>query len=181
MSSPESTLAVAWPIVLDDAQYARATAHGLAGRLGPLRFEAVIVDGPRFRLAKECEDQRGAEVAFLLPALDAEDEIADVVAWWPETGRTKTLVGEIGTLGLPRLMDTWLEPPMVHETMLEWLLADVDGLFVLDPKIAAAELDGITLAVPDRDAGIRLRAKLAPYCTRAPKIVIPRSNARRAG
>ena len=177
LSPPSAALAAAWPVVLDPAQYARAAALGLAGKLGPMQFEAVLWRGNRFEPAQHAEDQRGAEVAFLFPARDAEGEIADVVAWIPETGKTATLLGEIGTLGLDAYWETRLTPPVVHETVLGWLLAPDDGFFIIDAKIAARDLDGVTVAAVDRDAALRLRARLAPHCTRAPNIVVPRKAA----
>ena len=174
LCAPRAALAAAWPVVLDPVQYARAASLGLAGKLGHAQFEAVLWRGNRFEAATIAEDQRGAEIAFLFPAINAEDDIADVVAWSPESGKTATLLGEIGTLGLAILREPQIVPPVVHETLLAWLLADDDGLFILDPKIAARDLDGVTIASPDRDAALRLRAKLAPHCTRAPNIVVPR-------
>jgi hypothetical protein len=102
------------------------------------------------------------------------------VAWIPETDRIATLLGAIGALGLWTLSTARLDPPTVHESLTAWLVAEETGLFILDPRLAAAELDGVTMASPDKDAALRLRARLAPHCKRAPKIVIPRSNARRA-
>ena len=177
LCAPRAALAAAWPVVLDPAQYARAARLGLAGKLGPMQFEAVLWRGNRFEPAQHAEDQRGAEVAFLFPARDAEGEIADVVAWIPETGKTATLLGEIGTLGLDAYWETRLTPPVVHETVLGWLLAPDDGFFIIDAKIAARDLDGVTVAAVDRDAALRLRARLAPHCTRAPNIVVPRKAA----
>ena len=174
LSPPLAALAAAWPVVLDPVQYARAARLGLAGKLGPAQFEAVLWRGSRFEPAQHCEDQRGAEIAFLFPAHDAEGEIADVVAWAPETGKTATLLGEIGTLGLDAILEFRIAPPIVHETLLDWLLAPEDGFFIIDPKLAARELEAITVAAVDRDAAIRLRARLAPHCTRAPNIVVPR-------
>ena len=43
-------LADAWPVVLDAAQYERARAFGLAGRIGRVQFAAVIVRRDRSRL-----------------------------------------------------------------------------------------------------------------------------------
>lgn len=179
LCAPRAALAAAWPVVLDAAQYERAARLGLAGRLGPAQFDAVLWRGDRFEAAQHADEQDGAEVAFLFPALDAEGEIVDVVAWVPETGKTATLLGEIGTLGLHHVGDpnfAWTnawQPMMVHETLLGWLLAP-GGFFILDAKLAARELDGVTIAARDRDAALRLRARLAPHCTRAPNIVVPR-------
>lgn len=177
LCAPRAALAAAWPVVLDPVQYERAARFGLAGKLGPAQFEAVMWLGSRFEPAQHVDDQRGAEVAFLFPAFDAEGEIADVVAWVPETGKTATLLGEIGTLGLDAMWEHRLTPPIVHETVLGWLLAPEDGFFILDAKIAARDLQGVTIAASDRDAAIRLRARLAPHCTRAPNIVVPRKAA----
>jgi hypothetical protein len=174
LSAPRAALAAAWPVVLDPAQYERAARLGLAGKLGPMQFEAVLWRGARFEPAQHFEDQRGAEIAFLFPAFDAESEIADVVAWVPETGKTATLLGEIGTLGLDAMWEHRLTPPIVHETLLGWLTAPEDGFFIVDAKLAARELDGVVIAAVDRDAALRLRARLAPHCTRAPNIVVPR-------
>lgn len=181
LCAPLATLAAAWPVVLDPAQYARAARLGLAGKLGPMQFEAVLWRGNRFEPAQHADEQTGAEVAFLFPAHDAEGELVDVVAWVPETGKAATLLGEIGTLGLDSMWEFRIVPPIVHETLLDWLLAPEDGFFIIDPKLAARELENVTIAAPDRDAALRLRAKLAPHCTRAPNIVVPRSDARRAG
>ena len=174
LSPALAALAGSWPVVLDPVQYARAARLGLAGKLGPAQFETVLWRGARFELAMHADDQRGAESAFMFPAFDAEGNVADVVAWAPESGKTATLLGEIGTLGLAILREPQITPPIVHETLLAWLLADDDGLFVLDPKIAARDLERVTISAPDRDAALRLRARLAPHCTRAPKIVVPR-------
>jgi hypothetical protein len=173
LSAPRAALAVAWPVVLDPAQYERAARLGLAGKLGPAQFEAVLWRGNRFEMAQHVKEQDGAEIAFLFPAFDAEGEIADVVAWAPETGKTATLLGKIGTLGIDAMWEYRLTPPVVHETLLEWLLAPEDGFCILDPKIAARDLDGVTVAAVDRDAALRLRARLAPFCTRDPTIVVP--------
>lgn len=175
----EAALAAAWPIALDPAQYERAVRVGLAGRetgprVGRVEFESVIMDGQRFRLAQHCEDQRGAEVAFLFPAYDDEEEIADVVAWVPETGKMATLLGEIGTLGLWHLLEPRVLPLPVYSGLLEWWLRDEAGVFILDDKLAAAELDGVTLAAPDRAAALRLHRRLAPHVKRAPNIVAPK-------
>lgn len=177
LCAARAALAAAWPVVLDPTQYARAAALGLAGRLGPMQFEAVLWRGARFEPAQHADDQRGAEVAFLFPARDAEGEIVDVVAWAPETGKTATLLGEVGTLGLDAMWEYRLLPPIVHETLLDWLLAPEDGFFIVDAKIAARELENVAIAAVDRDAALRLRAKLAPHCTRAPNIVVPRKAA----
>ena len=177
LCAPRAALAAAWPVVLDPAQYARAARLGLAGKLGPMQFEAVLWRGNRFEPAQHAEDQRGAEVAFLFPARDAEGEIVDVVAWAPESGRAATLRGEVGTLGLDAMWEHQLLPPIVHEMLFDWLLAPGDGFFIVDAKIAARELEGVTVAAPDRDAALRLRARLAPHCTRAPNIVVPRKAA----
>lgn len=177
---PSLALAEAWPVALDEAQRARAEAAGLAGRLRGMQFDSVIVEDNRFRPARECEDQRGAEIAFLFPARDAEGEIADVVAWWPETDRKATLIGEIGTLGLQVLAGPQMAPPLVYETISAWL-ADPNGLFILDPKLAAVDLQGRTLACPDRAAALRLHARFAPCVSKPLNIVVPKSNVRRAG
>lgn len=181
LSPPSAALAAAWPVVLDPAQYARAAALGLAGKLGPMQFEAVLWRGNRFEPAQHSEDQRGAEVAFLFPARDAEGEIVDVVAWAPESGKTATLLGESGTLGLDAFWESRLTPPIVHETILSWLLATENGFFILDPKLAVGELAGATVACIDRDAAIRLHSRLAPHSKRLPQILVPESNARRVG
>ena len=182
VAPPDAVLADACPVVLDAAQYARACRAGLAGRLGgAFQFDAVLWRGARFEIAHHAEDQRGADVAFLFPALDAEGEIVDVVAWMPETGKTATLLGEIGTLGMDAMWEYRLVPPVVHETVLGSLLAPESGFFILDPKLAARELENVTVAALDLAAAIRLRALLAPHAKRAPRIVVPRSDARHAG
>lgn len=177
LSPIEAALLDACPVVLDPRQYARAVKHGLGGRIAPVMFESIIFDGTRFRLAQHCEDHRGAEIAFLFPVEDAECELADVAAWVPESGRVATLLGEVGTLGIPRIGDTWLAPPMVHETVMDWMLAGEDGLCVVDPALAAAELEGVTLACPDRAAALRLHSRLSPFVNRAPRIVTPKKAA----
>ena len=170
----EAALADAPLVVLDNRQYARAAALGLAGRIGGLQFDAVIFGSDdRFRLARDCDDQQGAEVAFLIPAHDLLGDICDVLAWVPETGRIATLHGEVGTLGLPAAVAPMGAPPMVYETPLQWLLADEPGLFIIDERRAGYELDGVTIAATDRAAGLRVRDRLAPHMRRRPQILIP--------
>lgn len=175
--SPDFILAEAWPVVLDEAQYERARAHGLHGRLGPTQFAPVVFAGARFLPGKDCEDQSAAEVAFMMPVIGVDGVTADVVAWIPESGKFATLLGAVGTLGLSVLRISRMAPPIVHESMSAWLLAEETGLFILDEQLAAGELDGVTIASPDKIAAIRLRNRLARWCTRAPKIVVPRLNA----
>lgn len=174
--TPSISLAEAWPVVLDPAQYERARRLGLAGRLRAMQFEAVVFRGARFEIASGLDDQAGGEIAFVFPARDPDAEIADAVAWIPETGKTATLLGAVGTLGLQSLGGPRMAPMVVYETIVDWL-ADPDGLLILEPRLAASELDGVTLMATDVDAGLRLRAKLAPHCTRAPKIKVMRKAA----
>ena len=181
LTRPLACLADACPVVLDAAQYERAAKLGLAGRVGALQFDSVVFDGGRFEPAQHREDQRFAEVAFLVPAINAEGEVFDVAAWVPETGKVASLLGEIGAMGVFDLDAARLAPPLVHESLRDWLLADELGLFIVDPKIAADELDDVTLAAVDRDSALHLHSRLAPHVKRTPQIVVPRSDARRAG
>lgn len=174
--NPSLALAFAWPVVLDPAQYERARRLGLAGRLRAMQFEAVVFRGARFDVASGLDEQADGEIAFVFPARDPDAEIADAIAWIPETGKTASLLGAVGTLGLQALSGPRMAPMVVYETVVDWL-ADPDGLCIVDPKLAASELADVTLMATDVDAGLRLRAKLAPHCTRAPKIKVMRGRA----
>jgi hypothetical protein len=179
----EAEIVGAAPVVTDPQQYARASRHGLAGRLGDMRFAPVIFDGNRFRLAEHRDDQRGAEVAFMFTVADMFDVVSDAVAWVPETSRAATLYGAIGTLGLDAIYGPRRSPLMVHETILDWLQADEPGLFIIDDWLAAQELSGATVATRDIPAGRRLRARLQRHNRRAdpPNIKIPQTRERGRG
>jgi hypothetical protein len=168
-------------IVTDPQQYARASAYGLAGRVGDMRFAATIFDGDRFRLAMHFEDQRGAEVAFVFPVADRFDVVSDAVAWVPETGRAALLYGAIGTLGLGEIYAPRRSPPIVHETIRDWLTADEPGLFIINDALAASELTELTIAASDIPAGRRLKARLQRHARRLPNIVIPQIRERGLG
>lgn len=174
--TPSLALAFAWPVVLNPAQYERARRLGLAGRLRAMQFETVVFRGARFEIASGLEEQAGGEIAFVFPAREPDGEFADAVAWIPETGKTATLLGTVGTLGLQALAGPRIAPMVVYETIVDWL-ADPEGLFIVEPRLAAAELADVTLMATDVDAGLRLRSKLAPHCTRAPKIKVMRKAA----
>lgn len=176
----EHILADAAPAVCEPAAYARLVPFGLAGHLGTgiswsdaISVEAVVFGGQRWRPARNLADQRGAVAGFLIAARNVDGELVDIVAWHPETNRVATLVGAIGTLGLASTIAFRIDPPPVHETIAEWLHADRDGVFIVDDRAAASELDGVTVAVRDIEAATRLRSRLARFAGH-PNIIVPR-------
>ena len=191
--SPYSVLAEATALVLEPAAYRQAIELGVAGSVelaerfladgfnwaDALQCEQVIFRRDRIQVARHQVDQFGAVAAFVFAVREAEGDITDVAAWDPAEGRIGTMLGKVGALGLPALRRVRLDPPLVWPTVREWLRAGRDGLFILDDRLAAAELDGVTIAATDYPAGRALRARLAPYSSRSPKIIIPQSRSHR--
>ena len=193
--NPYHVLAEARPIVCEPGAYALAVNYGFAGSLEPhkraekigapplaLHLEPVIFAGERFKVARHEIDQRGAVAAFIFSGRNADGEIVDAVAFDPETDRAATLIGRIGTLGLPNLYAPRLDAPlMVLESAAAWLRSARDGVVILAAQLAAEELAGVTLGVEDRTAAMAVHSSLSPHSRRPPQIVLRKSGGRRYG
>ncbi|MGJ0506993.1 MAG: hypothetical protein ACR652_07600 [Methylocystis sp.] len=172
------------PIVCVEHAWSALWRLGVRGRavngrdhLDALAAEPVVfLPGARFELAKFAPGNPSTPAA-LIPARDESADVVDLAAWGLERGELALWRGALPALGLDNLERPRGDGPLVaHETVLSWLRADREGVFIIDPSRAARWLDGVTLGVMDHEFGRRLREEL----TIAPRIVAPREKRRRA-
>jgi hypothetical protein len=106
--------------------------------LWPISGATVLFDGPRFSLDEE------GERAMTFRALDRGKEI-DLIAWNPRTGSIGSWRGQAFCLGD---VDDIFNPATyfagdalrVHATPLDWLVANRDGIVIVQPNLAPAYL-----------------------------------------
>ena len=128
----------------------------------PVATDVVVPAGPRFEFARH----RGADeavTAIIIPGHDEWGELADLIAWRPQSGLLATWLGRVGLLGeeqtfAPRLDQQGMA---VHPSCLEWLRAERQGVVVVDPVRARPTLRAMEpLVVHDAAHGVRLHASL---------------------
>ena len=171
LSERETGLIDCEPIASDEAMHSRLWALGVRCTAG-LYFEPVVfLPGDRFEFARDARDASGAVVAIVFPAPDDLGRLIDLAAWSPETGRLALLLGRVSMLGQDNLCGWRLgEPLAMHETPLEWLKANREGVFVVDPQRASPLLRMVEpLGVKRSSFGRRMREAMT---IRAPRIVV---------
>ena len=98
----------------------------------------MFLPNGRFEFARDMREATGAVVAIVFPAPNELGELIDLAAWEPETGKLALLLGLVSMLGQDALYGPRLSEPLaMHETALDWLKADRDGVFVIDPQWAS--------------------------------------------
>lgn len=108
--------------------------------------------------------------AFVMPAIDADGAVIDLVAWHPRTGRIGSAERSAGWLAGGYLSDD--EPVLVHPDPLSWLRAGRTGVVVVHEDLARPALLSMrTLQAADVAHGEALQAMLAKV--RLPRIVVP--------
>jgi len=141
---------------------------------GALRLEAIVAaDDGKFEFAKYDMSGRPAARAFLFGCYDRLSDLADIAAWQPEADTIRLLQGSVAMLGEHLIDIPRVAPLQVFSSPLQWLRADRAGVYIIDPRRAAAMLEFHTVAAADEPAGRALRAQLAPFTRRLPKILIP--------
>jgi hypothetical protein len=159
------------PVASDEATHCQLWALGVRWTAA-LCFESVVfLPGGRFEFARDVLDASGAVVAIVFPAPDDLSQLLDIAAWDPETGRLALLLGRVAMLGQDNLYGWRLgEPLAMHETPLDWLKADREGVFVIDPERASPLLRRVEpLGVKRASFGRRMREAMT---IRAPRIVV---------
>ena len=146
---------------------ARLVKLGVEGEaLTDLYVAPVCFDGARRfefgrRLGDDIATWRRSVVAVIIAARDEDDVAFDLVAWNLKTGATATWRGEASMLGEFNLLWRLGEEALrVHPTVLDWLIAECDGLVILDANKARWRLVGEALIVDDVAFGLRLREAL---------------------
>jgi hypothetical protein len=100
----------------------------------------------------------------------AEDhgDVTDLIAWNPVTGELANWCGHAFCLGdLDEVLNPatyiWGGALWVHETPLEWLLADRRGIVILRPELCSVYLAHVPgIAVPTVEFGSRVKRWLQP-------------------
>jgi len=138
----------------------------------PLAFRTDLVTfaGARFEFTRH-RGSDDAVTAFIFPALDAEGEVADLVAWRPKSESIGIWLGRTGLLGEEQIYSARLgEPLVVHESLLDWLRAERTGVVVVDAVRAPPLLrEAEPLAVLSIEHGDRIKRLLT---LPAPKILV---------
>src|SRR5262245_62163027 len=106
--------------------------------LWPISGATLRFDGPRFAINED------GERALIFRALD-RGKAFDLVGWNPRTGSLGSWRGQAFCLGD---LDDIFNPATyfaggalrVHATPLDWLLADRDGIVIVQPDLAPAYL-----------------------------------------
>jgi hypothetical protein len=158
-------------VASDEAMHSRRGALGVRGTAG-LYFEAVVfLPGDRFEFARDARDASGAAVAVIFAARDDLDQLLDLAAWSPDSGRLALLLGRVAMLGQDNIYGWRLgEPLAMHETPLQWLQSNRQGVFVIDPQKASPLLRMVEpLGVKRASFGRRMREAMT---IRAPRIVV---------
>jgi hypothetical protein len=131
----------------------------------------VFLPDDRFEFARDVMDASGAVVPIVFPAPDDLGQLLDLAAWDPDSGRLALLLGRVAMLGQDNLYGWRLgEPLAMHETPLEWLKANREGVFVIDPQRASPLLRRVEpLGVQGASFGRMMRERLI---VGAPRIVV---------
>jgi len=126
----------------------------------------VFLDNFAFELS---EDAHGGQavMAALFVARDECGDPVDTVAWTPKLNRVASLRGRVALLGEeqvfgPRFDDQ--QALMVHETPLAWLLAERQGVVIVNPRRAA----------PILRAAEPLKASSAAFALRLRNLINPK-------
>jgi hypothetical protein len=116
-----------------------ALVRSAAGALDPVVSDTVVfLDGGTFEFARHARGGE-AERALLIPARDTLDDLSDIVAWSPETGRITSWLGRARLLGEEQLAGFRLDDDAaltVHADLFAWLADMRRGVVVVDPRRA---------------------------------------------
>lgn len=164
---------------LEDPAAAGIVAHQLVWRGRPAftpgfevrQARVQFLRGSRFVFADDRRAEADALVpAFVIPAIE-DDELLDLVAWHPKTGRLASLNRHVGVLIGP-VAPTADEPLLVFPDPLAWLAACRRGAVIVHESLARPFLlDQPALQAADVAHGESLQAMLAKV--RLPRIVVP--------
>ena len=124
-----------------------------------LKHRVVFDENGRFEFARHQESE-DAVVAFVFPAFNIFGDVADLVAWLPQSGQA-TWLWRVGMVGEEQLMAPRFGPLPVHADMMDWLRAGRDGVAIVDAVQAAPLLRECgSLVVSTTEFGQRLRKLL---------------------
>ena len=162
------------PVVCHSVWYSRLSALGV-GDARDLHFDSVVLlAGDRFEFARHLRDASGNAVALIIPIYDDLSRLTDLAAFNLDTGKLGIWRGRVPMLGAENLYGWRLGDPLVmHETPLDWLKANREGVFVIDPQRASPLLRQVgPLGVKSAIFGRRMREVMT---IRAPRIVVAES------
>jgi hypothetical protein len=174
MSECELALLDCMPVVSDPGWYSGISALGI-GDARDLHFDSVVfLAGGRFEFARDLCDASGNAVALIIPVYDDLSALTDLAAFNLDTGKLGIWRGRVPMLGAENLYGWRLGDPLVmHETPLDWLKANREGVFVIDPQRASPLLRQVEpLGVKSAIFGRRMRDAMT---IRAPRIVVAES------
>jgi hypothetical protein len=158
--------------ITDTSTLQRTGLFDLAGKIGELEagdkhagyMVASVCFGPTtFDFPEDIRDASGQRQAAIFIEPD------DIVAWDARTGQLASWLGRAAMLGEEKILGWRGDAPLhVYETIPDWLRSHRDGIVILDWRIAAERLAGVTLAASTVEGGLLLKDRL----TRAPQIMI---------
>ena len=132
---------------------------------------ARVLFGDRFFEFEAEADQEDCKAALVVIAKNEGDLCSDIVVF-DAHGRVAAWLGREPMLGAENILKPRLDEPLfVHETPLDWLRAGRDGVVILNWRVAADRLAGVSLVAARVSFGQTLRARLTRP---SPKIFILR-------
>lgn len=154
--------------------------HGLATEHpGDLLFHVArdrvrFLRSGRFEFERNCRGEPDDVVtAYVLPEIDADGALVDLVAWHPRTARLASWQGVAGLLGAAAIdTRTTDEPLIVRRSPIEWLAAWRSGVVVVNERSARPALLGAgCVQAADVEHGVALERMLREVAL--PRIVVP--------
>ena len=143
----------------------------------PAQAQVIMLEGFVFDFADEVD---GTPIdAMIFIGRDEDGYPADLISWTPTLNRMASLYGRAALLGegelfVPRLDDE--RALMVHETPLQWLLAERQGVVIVDPRKAASILrDAEPLKTHSAAFSLRILTLTTP---RPPSVFAPSAEIR---
>jgi hypothetical protein len=144
----------------------------------PLTAAQVEFLDKGFEFTTYLRDPQRPQRALIILARNIDGEIADIAAWTPKTGEVRFWLGRLSMLGENNILAARFDEPLpVHQTALDWLKANRQGVFIIDPARAAFNLEGHSLLAENHNFAGQLKKALTRP---APPIFVKREERRAA-
>ena len=144
----------------------------------PAQARIIMHEGFLFDFIDDEADGQPVD-AVIFPARNELGDHVDYVAWEPRLNRMASWYGRAALLGEDELFAPRLDPEQalrVHETPLQWLLAERQGVVIVDPRRAASILrDAEPLKTHSASFSLRILALTTP---RPPRVFAPSAEIR---
>lgn len=154
--------------------------HGLAtDQAGDISFHVArdrvrFLRGGRFAFLRDCRGEPDdAVTVYVIPEIDADGAMVDLVAWHPRTGRLASWQGVAAMLGASAVESRAPDEPLiVRRSPVEWLASWRAGVVIVNERAARSVLLGAgCVQAADLEHGVALERMLREVAL--PRIVVP--------